>query len=137
MWRDMERQCAALGLPLQRPDPFPQASVLAARISILVAHEPVGPAFCRCIFSAEFGEGRNISNPQVLGTLLEDVGLPTNLLVHAGAEETKQALRTQGQTAVGMGLFGAPSFVVDEQLFWGDDRLEQALNWATNQTNSF
>ena len=131
MWRDMERQCAAAGLPLVQPDPFPQMSLLAARVALLAVEAGAGPAFCRGVFAAEFGEGRDISDPQVIGDVLAQAGLGAELLQMAGAPETKLALRDQGEAAARRGLYGAPSFVVGEELFWGDDRLEQALDWAT------
>ena len=130
MWRDMERQCTTAGLPLVQPDPLPQMSLLAARVALLAVEAGAGPAFCRGVFAAEFGEGRDISDPQVISEVLARAGLGAELLQMAGAPETKLALRDQSDAAARRGLYGAPSKVVGEELFWGDDRLEQALDWA-------
>src|SRR3712207_1741525 len=57
MWRDMERQAAALGLPFRKPDPFPQNALLAARVRLLGADHPWRPTFTKTVFRAAFGEG--------------------------------------------------------------------------------
>jgi ABC-type transporter Mla subunit MlaD len=58
---------------------------------------------------------------------------PDAVLVAAGSEAARNALRTQTEQAIKLGIFGAPSFVVGDELFWGNDRLEQALGWARKQ----
>lgn len=131
MWRDMARRTSALGLPFRRPDPFPQNSLLAARCALLALDEPWGRDFCRAVFSAEFADGADISDPLVLGELIEACGgVSEAVLRGAHGEHQKQALRANVEDAQALGLFGAPSFVVAGDLFWGDDRLEDALDWA-------
>ncbi|HMO27992.1 2-hydroxychromene-2-carboxylate isomerase [Enterovirga sp.] len=131
MWRDMERETEALGLPLRRPAPFPQNSLFAARIALL-GQENWGPAFTRALFRAEFGEGRSIAEPEVMRAALEEAGQDADaVFAQAQAEEAKAGLRAQNEAAVARGIFGAPSFVAaDGELFWGNDRLERALAWA-------
>ena len=130
MWRDMERLCAARGLPLTPPDPFPQNSILAARVALLALKRPEGPAFCQSVYMAEFGQAAQISDPVVLSGLLEGCGLPASMIEEAGADAVKQALRDQVARAQELGIFGAPSFVVGGELYWGDDRLADALDFA-------
>lgn len=130
MWRDMERLCAARGLPFKRPDPFPQNSVLAARTALLALKHPEGPAFCRAVYAAEFGEGRSIDDPTFLGQLLSSCGLPSALVEEANSDAGKQGLRDSVAEAMRLGIFGAPSFIFEGELFWGDDRLEMALTRA-------
>lgn len=127
MWRDMERLCAARGLPLSPPDPFPQNGVLAARTAILALKQPEGAEFCKAIYRAEFGEGRTISDPDLLRTLLTQCGLPAELVDAAGEPENKEALKDAVTEAMDLGIFGAPSFIANGELFWGDDRLEHAI----------
>lgn len=131
MWRDMERQCAARGLPLKMPGPFPQNSLLAARIALALPDE-ARPDFSRAVYRAEFGEGRLISDEGLLTEILESLGLPaTEVWRKATSDPIKALLREETETAQRLGLFGAPSFVTEDgELFWGDDRLEQALAWA-------
>ena len=127
MWRDMARICAARGLPLRQPDPFPQNAILAARTALLALQHPQGPAFCRAVYAAEFGQGRRIDSQELMHELLAETGLPAHLAEEASGEAAKQALRDSVAEAMRLGIFGAPSFIADGELFWGDDRLEMAL----------
>ena len=95
MWRDLERVCGALGLPLARPDPFPQNSLLAARVA-LALDDALRPAFSRAVYRAEFGQGRPIDAPATLGALLAEIGVaPGPLLAHAVEDANKAALKAQ------------------------------------------
>ncbi|MFL9823880.1 2-hydroxychromene-2-carboxylate isomerase [Rhodoplanes sp. SY1] len=148
MWRDLERLCADLGLPLVRPPVFPVNSLLAARIALIgldsaaagaAAGGPArdspgwGEAFCRAVFRAGFGEGRAVDDPAVLADLLARLGVDADaVLAQAATPEVKARLRQETEAAQRLGLFGAPTIVTaDGELFWGNDRLEQALAWAT------
>ncbi|MEQ9694281.1 2-hydroxychromene-2-carboxylate isomerase [Shimia sp. SDUM112013] len=128
MWRDMARLCRARGLPFRRPALFPQNGLRAARIA--VAAGDAMPEFCKAVYSAQFAEGEDISDLSVLIACLARAGLSETLLDTAQSPEIKAALRNQTEQAVSLGIFGAPSFTVAGELFWGDDRLKQALYWA-------
>jgi 2-hydroxychromene-2-carboxylate isomerase len=132
MWRDLERLCADLDLPLRRPEPFPQNSLLAARVALIALRAPWGEEFCRAVFRAEFGDGRRIDEPAVLSDLLARLQVePAPVLAAAQADDNKIRLRAQTEEAQRLGIFGAPSFTTaDGELFWGNDRLERALAWA-------
>ncbi len=132
MVRDMERLCAARGLPFIMPSRFPQNGLLAARLAILGAVEGWGPDFTRAVYLAEFRDGADISSPAALRQALAGAGQdPDAVLQRAGDQRVKDALRLQTEQARERGIFGAPSFfAADGELFWGDDRLEQALDWA-------
>ena len=132
MWRDLERLCASLGLPFVRPAVFPQNTLMAARIAVLGLRGGWGEDFCRAVYSAEFGEGRDISDPATLSGIVRALAQDgERVLSEAQANETKGALRAQTEEAQRLGIFGAPSFVTgDGELFWGNDRLEAALDWA-------
>ena len=131
MWRDMERLSAAAGLPLKRPAPFPANSLLPARVA--VQGEAAGwiGAFTKAVFQAEFCEGANISEADVLRGILTDLDLDAGPILEAArSEPVKQRLKMQTDAAQRLGMFGAPTFVVDGELFWGNDRLEEAVRWA-------
>ena len=132
MWRDLERLCADLNVPFQRPDPFPQ-NLLAARVALAGLDQSWGEAFCAAVFRAQFGDGRRIDDAAVIGDLVAHLHIdPQPVLAAAGSDAIKQRLRAQTDEAQRLGLFGAPSFVTaDGELFWGNDRLEAALRWAT------
>lgn len=130
MWRDMERLCAAESLPFVRLDPFPQNSLLAARVAHALAPE-ARARFCRAVFAAEFGRGVSIDSEAFVAGVLSEQGLPADALGRAGSEEAKTTLRASVDEARALGIFGAPSFTTqDGELFWGFDRLEAALDWA-------
>jgi len=137
MWRDLERLCAGLGLPFRRPQPFPQSSLLAARVALVGLAEHWGEEFCRAVFRTEFGEGSRIDDHATMARLLAPFGVdPAAVLARAQSEPIKMRLREETQAAQTHGIFGAPSFVTsDGELFWGNDRLERALAWAAAVTN--
>jgi 2-hydroxychromene-2-carboxylate isomerase len=133
MWRDVERICTGLGLPLKRLEKFPQNSLLAARVALVGFDDDWGEEFSRAVYRAEFGEGRDIGDESVVAGILKDLGSdPAKVLAQAQTTQNKARLRSETEEAQRLGLFGAPSFVTaDGELFWGNDRLEAALAWAT------
>ena len=135
MWRDLERLCARYGLALCKPSVFPRNGLLAARVALLGQDEAWIADFAKAVMCANFAEDREISHPAVIGAILSDLGLPADdLLARAASDENKAALRRQTEQATARGLFGAPSFIVGDELFWGNDRLEDALAWAAGKT---
>lgn len=131
MWRDLERICEREGLPLRRPSVFPRPSLVAARVACVGAREAWGPEFVRAIYRANFVDDRDIGTPEVVADVLTDLGIDAGpVLARASTAETKEQLRANTDEAVALGIFGAPSFVVDGELFWGSDRLDAALAWA-------
>jgi 2-hydroxychromene-2-carboxylate isomerase len=128
MWRDLERICAGLGLPFRRPEPFPQNTLLAARVALALP-EARRAAFSRAVYDAEFGQGRPIADRAVLAELIGEDAEAT--LVDAESPENKAALKAASAEATALGLPGAPCCVTaDGEIFWGNDRLEQAVEWA-------
>jgi len=132
MWRDLERTCTELGLGFRRPEPFPQSSVLAARIALVGLGENWGEDFCRAVFNAEFAEGRRIDEPETMRGILAGLSLDTAAALEAAQTTAiKDRLRAETAKAQELDIFGAPSFrTADGELFWGNDRLEAALAWA-------
>ena len=135
MWRDMEREAARLGLPCRRPDPFPQNGLLAARVALIGDDHPWGPTFTKAVYKAEFGEGRSIAEATVVHDLLARLGLDADaILAAAQTEENKARLKAQTEQAGSRGVFGAPTFFTEDgEMFWGNERLEQALAWAPGE----
>lgn len=132
MWRDMERLCAKYGIPFARPSRFPRDGLLAARVALLAStkSEPWLPDFVRAVFRANFAEDREIGDAAEVRSILDELGQPgAELVEQAQTPENKQRLREHTQRAVELGIFGAPSFVTSGELFWGNDRLEDALTW--------
>lgn len=133
MWRDLERLCDELGLPLRHPSQFPRNGLLAARVACAFEAEPWLPEFVRQVYLANFALDRDISDAAVVASILETVGQPASCIDAAGSTETKAKLRAQMERAEALGIFGAPSFVAGTELFWGNDRLESAVDWARSK----
>jgi 2-hydroxychromene-2-carboxylate isomerase len=132
MVRDMERLAAARGLPFRLPSSFPQNSLHAARLALVGHAQGWGIAFTRAVYAAEFADGADIGDKRVLSAILGRLGLDAApLLAVSATPETKERLRQQTEEAQELGIFGAPSFLAGGDLYWGDDRLEQALGAAT------
>jgi 2-hydroxychromene-2-carboxylate isomerase len=135
MWRDLERICADLDLPFRRPEPFPQSSVLAARVALVGLGDMWGEDFCRAVYRAEFADGKRIDDPAIIRDILSDLKVdPATALAAAQASVIKDRLRSETEQAQQLGIFGAPTVATpDGELFWGNDRLESALDWAARR----
>jgi 2-hydroxychromene-2-carboxylate isomerase len=133
MWRDLERICSDLGLPFRRPEPFPQNSLLPSRVALVGLDAGWGEDFCLAVYRAEFAEGRRIDDPDTIRDILSALTVePVGAMTAAQSSTIKDKLRAETSEAQGLGIFGAPTFITaGRELFWGNDRLEQALNWAS------
>jgi 2-hydroxychromene-2-carboxylate isomerase len=136
MWRDMERQARLMGIPLRVPDEtamagFPRNSLLAARTALVALNEPWGRDFVRAVYKAEFGEWKDIADAQVIAEILTALGQDARaILEKAQSDGNKARLRANTEEAAALGIFGAPSFTIGKELFWGNDRLDQAIAFA-------
>jgi 2-hydroxychromene-2-carboxylate isomerase len=132
MVRDIGRIAHGRGLVFRPPEPFPQNGLLAARLALAGLEDGWGPDFIRSIYRAEFEEGRDIADPDTLVAALENAGAHKDrAFAKAGTQEIKAQLRANTASAEAIGIFGSPSFTTEAgELFWGDDRLEQALAWS-------
>ena len=130
MWRDIERICRRHRFPFRRPSSFPRNGLLASRICCLEPDAASVPAFCRAVFRANFAEDRDISDQGVIRGILDGLGEHGSALIErATSPDGKDRLRRQTAEAEALGLFGAPHFVVGNEVFWGNDRLDEALGW--------
>ena len=132
MWRDTARRAGRQGITMVKPENFPQNSLTAARLALAGRDGGWTPAFSKALFRAQFCEGRNIADEAVLSAALKEAGGdPGSAISLSRSEEVKGRLRAEIEYAKSIGIFGAPFFVTgDNELFWGDDRLEEALDWA-------
>jgi 2-hydroxychromene-2-carboxylate isomerase len=135
MWRDIERLCEAQGLKFRRPDPFPQSSLLTARIALTPEVTPRRAEYSRRVYLAHFAEGVRIDDKAALKDILISLRLDADAaLTQAQGDDVKLELRQATEAAMRLQLFGAPSFVTAKgEIFWGNDRLESALTWAVRE----
>jgi 2-hydroxychromene-2-carboxylate isomerase len=134
MWRDLERTCEALDIPFRRPSRFPRNGLLAARVACCFDKEPWLPDFVRAVYRANFAEDADIADVDVISACIAGTGESAeDVLEQAQSPESKKKLREQTDEAMRTGIFGAPSMVAGDELFWGNDRLEDAMEWASRQ----
>ena len=139
MIRDIQRIAAERGITFMLPEPWPATSVKAARIALAADEQGNGAAVALAIFEEAFERGKAISDDAILQQLLINLGHDSaRLLSRSGEPEIKDRLRANTAEASKISIFGAPAFTAsDGELFWGDDRLEQALRWARKDLNNY
>jgi 2-hydroxychromene-2-carboxylate isomerase len=132
MWRDIERRAAMYGLQAQLPAPYPvKQSVDANLVAIVGMREGWGTDFVRTAYRRWFELGQETGSEPNVSESLRDIGQdPTRALAIAHSEETKNTLQKETDIAKELGIFGSPTFAVGRELFWGDDRLEDAISWC-------
>lgn len=131
-WHDVERSAAEWGLPYRWPEPFPFNSILAARAYWYLKQidEEDAVAWILRVFDASYGQGRDCSDPAVLGELAEGLVVDAEeILAATGNDEVKQRLKAVTDEAMQRGVFGAPTFFLDGEMYWGADRIDQM--WRT------
>ena len=130
--QDMARLCRKYGLARwAMPAVFPRSGVLPARIALVASRRPWIGAFCRKVMELNFARDEDINSAEQMTAVLTDLGLPPEpLIAEAQSEPVKARLRTQTEEARARGVFGAPTFFVGQEMFWGDDRLDMALSYA-------
>ena len=91
--------------------------------------------FSREVYAAEFGHGQTISDRAAIAALLVKAGLDAQaVLGQAESDANKALLKAQSARAADLGIIGAPSLVTEDgEVFWGNDRLEQGLDWAAGR----
>ncbi len=134
MWRDVARLCGDNAIPFKKPSKFPRNSLLAARVALIGESEGWCAQFTRAVFQANFVDDRDISAWPTIAEILTSLGRSADEVYElALAADNKDRLKRRTETAVTLGIFGAPTFVVASELFWGNDRLETAISWAKRE----
>ena len=128
MWQDLPRQARKYGLAWTQPTTFPRVGVLPARVALLGAEQPWIGEFCRRVMELNFVLDREMNQPEPIARILGDLGLSApEILEEAQADPNKNRLREQTEKARAKGIFGAPNFFVGSEMFWGNDRMDDAL----------
>jgi 2-hydroxychromene-2-carboxylate isomerase len=132
MWRDIERTATRLGIAFSGVPPYPLANALPLnRVAVLAASEGWAPDFVRASYRLWFLGKRDPGDPaslrETLGALGKD---PAQVVARAESAENLQHMEAETQVARELGIFGSPTFVVGREVFWGNDRLEEAIAWS-------
>jgi len=123
LFQDIKLWARHYGVPLTMPTVFPANSLIAQRVACALSAAQL-PDFACAMMKAYWAEGLDISQPEVVVAVANSLGLDgAALLAAAQAPEAKDKLRALTDEAVSRGVFGAPTFFVGTQMFWGNDRL--------------
>jgi 2-hydroxychromene-2-carboxylate isomerase len=134
MWRDIERRAAMYGLKATVPVPYPLKEFdLAHRVALVGLAENWGKSYITASYRRWFVDGQEPGlEPNLSASLAEAGQDPKRVLEKAGSEEIGARYAAETKQACGLGIFGSPTFAVGKELFWGDDRLDDALHWHRN-----
>jgi 2-hydroxychromene-2-carboxylate isomerase len=138
MWRDIARRAKMYGIPANLPAPYPAKQSIAANLVALVGmQEGWGPDFVRAAYRNWFQRGEETGSEPNLSRSLTELGQdPARVLALAESETARSLLVEETEEAKRLGIFGSPTFVVGSELFWGDDRLDDAITWARSHETS-
>ncbi|MGE5467037.1 MAG: 2-hydroxychromene-2-carboxylate isomerase [Ignavibacteria bacterium] len=130
--RDFLRSARFLGVPYRQPDPFPVAMLAPSRAYYWLHERDCAMArkFAHAVFRGYFADNRNVADPAVTVELAKAAGANGDELAAAlGTQEVKDRLKQECDAAIAKGMFGAPYVVIDDEPFWGADRLPQIEKW--------
>ena len=132
MWRDIERRAQGYGFTANVPAPYPLKELdLANRVAVVAMQEGWCEDYVRETYRLWFIDGHEAGSDVNLTQTLSEIGQDKlRVLELAGSSEVEAVYLDQTEKAKQVGIFGSPSFIVDGELFWGDDRLEDAIVWA-------
>ena len=133
---DMQRWAEYYHIPMQMNPHFPMNTLTLMRIltGVQLLHLEKFEQVLKLLFDAMFGTPQNLNEPAVLAEVLKPSGFSVeDIMSMVQSEVVKQKLITETEQAIQRGIFGAPTFFVGDEMYWGQDRLhfvEQALNKA-------
>jgi len=131
MWRDIERRAAMYDLAVSLPAPYPaKQSIVANLVTIVGMRQGWGDDFVRAAYRRWFQRGQETGSEPNVSESLREIGQdPLPILALANGPEAKETLMEETAAARDLGIFGSPTFAVGREIFWGDDRLEDAISW--------
>ncbi|TIV64405.1 MAG: 2-hydroxychromene-2-carboxylate isomerase [Mesorhizobium sp.] len=131
MWRDIERRAAMHRMVPKLPAPYPLAELERSnRVAVIAAREGWCEAYARESYRRWFEMGEPAGSEPYISASIEKAGQkPEPVLRQADSDAAKADLAAATEQAKALGIFGSPNFVVDGELFWGDDRLDDAMRW--------
>jgi 2-hydroxychromene-2-carboxylate isomerase len=132
MWRDLERRAQRHGIPFASIPDYPNdADELANRVATLAALEGWCPQFAKAAYAKWFIENRDPGKVEYLSEVLQRMNRsPREIIERANSQEIRDKYAAETELARSMGIFGSPTFVCGTEIFWGDDRLEDAIDWC-------
>ena len=132
MWRDIERRSEQYGFFAKTPVPYPLSEFdLANQIAILGLENNWGIDYIRMTYKKWFQEGKEPAIEPSISEICKELKLEKDkVLLEAKSEKIEKRYLLNTESARKNKIFGSPSFVVNNEIFWGDDRMEDAINWS-------
>jgi 2-hydroxychromene-2-carboxylate isomerase len=127
LFADLNRFAKRYGVTLNMNPHFPinTLNLMRADIGLQVHNDERLPKYRDAMFEGIWVDQQNMNDPETVGSVLTKAGFdPTTIFALASESNVKESLKIATQDAVSQGVFGAPSFIVDGELFWGQDRLD-------------
>ena len=131
MWHDIERRAVKYGISVRVPAPYPSIDTkLRDCVALLGMREGWGQSFVRASYTRWLQQGEARDGIVDIATSLIKIGQgPERIVRKAGSPEILGLYDSESSQARELGIFGSPKFVVDHEIFWGDDHLEDAVSW--------
>jgi len=137
MWRDLERRAGRYGIPFKSIPDYPvDPEGLANRVAIVASLEGWCPNYTNATYRSWFLENKVPGDVQHLRSILLDLGKdPESTIAHADSQDIRKRYDSETEYAKQLGIFGSPTFVCGTEIFWGDDRFEDALEWCNSHSS--
>jgi 2-hydroxychromene-2-carboxylate isomerase len=131
-WRDIERRAAKHGVPFFKPPIWPtDPDQLANRVGIVASTEGWCRDYTIASFRSWYLDAKPLGDPEILADILTGLGKnPEDVIQRANSPDIQRRYDAETDVARRHGAFGSPTFVAGNEIFWGDDRLEEAIAWA-------
>ena len=133
MWRDVQRRANFYGFDAKVPAPYPLKEFdLANKVAILGKDQGWIKEYTILTYKKWFLEHLEPGSEPNLSSTLKEIGLdPDNVIKQAQTDEIEQKYLKNTEMAKNKGIFGSPTFIVENEVFWGDDRCEDAIKWLS------
>ena len=131
MWRDIERRAEGYGFFAKTPVPYPLSEFdLANQIAIYGLDEGWGVDYIRLTYKKWFQEGKEPAIDPSVSEICEKLKINKDkIILKAKSKEIENKYISNTKDARNNKIFGSPTFIVDNEIFWGDDRMEDAIKW--------
>ena len=132
MWRDIERRAEGYGFFAKTPVPYPLSEFdLANQIAILGLEKGWGIDYVKLTYKKWFQEGKEPAIDPSITEICRELNIDKDEIIsQANSKEIINNYNLNTNSARDNKIFGSPSFVVKNEIFWGDDRMEDAINWS-------
>lgn len=127
---DVARWVSRYGIPFEMNPNFPQNTVNALRLALVAQREGCFDAVHQALFAAMWVQQKDLSDPECLNDIATAAGMSPSAIEDIGSDSIKDELRKNTDEAISRGAFGAPTFFVGDEMFFGNDRftfIEEAL----------